>query len=210
MFLVGDGPRLRKIDDQSRPDHTRLSSDDDCVYLYEYTSHKNYSFSATNSLISNLKKRRGTPGYHYKIRDIAVAARALATAINPAWLDGATLVPVPPSKAKGDAGHDDRMLQVCRQIRTAPPLDVRELVVQRNSLPSAHESQNRPNVEDLLAEYQIDERLTNPAPRWIGVFERRTHGWHTFRGHEKNTRQSVSSNPNSGVFHRPPSLPKSV
>jgi hypothetical protein len=105
-----DDPLLRRIDDQSRPDHTRLSPDDDCLYLYEYTSGKNYSFSTTNNLISNLKKKPGAPGYQYKLRDIGVAARALAAAINPAWLDGATLVPVPPSKAKGDVGHDDRML----------------------------------------------------------------------------------------------------
>jgi hypothetical protein len=60
------------------------------------------------------------------------------------------------------------MLQVCRQIRT-PASDVRELVVQRSSLQAAHESEQRPSVEDLLREYQIDERLANPAPRWIGV-----------------------------------------
>ena len=173
LAYVADGPRLRKIDEQSRPDHTRLLPDDDCVYLYEYTSRKNYTFSATNSLISNLKKKPGAPGYQYKVRDIGLAARAFATAINPAWLDGATIVPVPPSKTKGDADYDDRMLQVCRQIRTTPALDVRELVVQRSSLPTAHLSEEgpRPSLEDLLREYEIDERLTNPAPRWIGVFD---------------------------------------
>jgi predicted amidophosphoribosyltransferase len=171
MHLVADGPRLRKIDDQSRPDHTRLSPDDDCVYLYEYMSGKNYAFSATNNLISNLKKKRGAPGYQYKPRAMGLAAQAFARAINPAWLDGATIVPVPPSKAKSDAGYDDRILQVCRQIRAAPPVDVRELVVQQNSLPAAHESQNRPTVDDLLREYRIDESLANPPPHWIGVFD---------------------------------------
>jgi predicted amidophosphoribosyltransferase len=167
---LADGPRLRKIDEQSRRDHTRLSPDDDCLYLYEYTSGKNYSFSATNSLISNLKKKPGTAGYQYKLRAIRDVAQAFATAISAAWLEGATLVPVPPSKAKGDAGYDDRMLQVCRQIRT-PSLDLRELVVQRTSLPAAHESAQRPTVEDLLREYHIDEKLVDPAPRWIGVFD---------------------------------------
>jgi predicted amidophosphoribosyltransferase len=167
---LADGPRLRKIDEQSRPDHTRLTPDDDCVYLYEYTSRKGYSFSATNNLISNLKKKSSSWGQQYKAQAIREVAHAFAVAINPAWLDGATLVPVPPSKAKGDAGYDDRMLQVCRQIRT-PPLDVRELVLQRSSLAAAHESQDRPPVEDLLREYQIDESQATPAPRWIGVFD---------------------------------------
>jgi hypothetical protein len=49
-------------------------------------------------------------------------------------------------------------------------LDVRELVVQRNSLSTAHESQNRLTVEDLLREYQIDESKANPTPPWIGIF----------------------------------------
>lgn len=111
------------------------------------------------------------PGYQYKARAISEAAHAFAATISSGWLDGATLVPVPPSKAKGDAAYDDRILQVCRQIRTTPPLDVRELVVQQSSLAAAHESQDRPTVGDLLREYQIDESLANPTPRWIGIFD---------------------------------------
>jgi hypothetical protein len=65
---LADGPRLREIDDQSRLDHSNLSADDKCLYLYEYTSGKDYSFSTTNSLISNLKKKRGARGYQYKAR----------------------------------------------------------------------------------------------------------------------------------------------
>ena len=162
--------RLRRIDEQSRPDHARLSPDDDCVFLYEYTSGRDYSFSATNSRISNLKKKRGAPGYGYKNGAIVVTALDFGAAINPQWLDGATLVPVPPSKAKIDPDYDDRMSRICRGIRAASPLDVREMVVQRKSLPAAHEGQ-RPSVEDLLQVYEIDESLTEPAPRWIGVFD---------------------------------------
>jgi hypothetical protein len=83
------------------------------------------------------------------------------------------LVPVPPSKAKNDPAYDNRMVQVCRLIRRAPqpPLDVRELVLQRSSLSAAHESQQRPTVDDLVREYYIDENLVDPQPRWIGVFD---------------------------------------
>jgi predicted amidophosphoribosyltransferase len=141
------------------------------VFLYEYTSGKNYSFSATNSLISNLKKKAGAGGYHYKAPTIERCAQELAAAINSKWLDGATLVPVPPSKVRGDPYYDDRMSRVCRQIRVAPALDVRELVVQRHSLPAALESDQRPTVDDLLKAYQLDESLANPPPQWIGVFD---------------------------------------
>jgi hypothetical protein len=169
---LASGPRLLTIDDQSRPDHSNLTPSDDCYYLYEYTARKGYSFSATNNLISNLKKKLGNPGYHYKVRAIGDAARDLGAAINSKWLDGATLVPVPPSKAKNDPAYDERMVQVCRLIRRAPlPFDVRELVLQRHSLAAFHETQHRPTVDDLLREYYIDENLVDPQPLWIGVFD---------------------------------------
>jgi hypothetical protein len=169
---LADGPRLRKIDEQSRADHTRLSADDECYFLYEYTSGRNYSFSATNNLISNLKKKPGSGGYQYKGQAIGQSARAFASAINSKWLDGATLVPVPPSKKRGDPDYDERISQICRRIRASPSLDVRELVVQQTSLPAAHESPGqRPSVEDLLVVYKIDEQLTDPVPRWIGIFD---------------------------------------
>jgi hypothetical protein len=44
-------------------------------------------------------------------------------------------------------------------------------VVQRVSLAAAHESQQRPIVNDLLEAWEIDERLTQPYPRWIGIFD---------------------------------------
>jgi predicted amidophosphoribosyltransferase len=164
-----NGPRLRQIDEQSRADHVRLAPDDACYFLYEYTSGQGYSFSATNSLISNLKKKLGTTGYQYKLQAITHSARELANAINSEWLDGATLVPVPPSKARGDPAYDDRMTKVCQGIRAG--LDVRELVVQSESLPAAHESKDRPTVVDLLRVWSIDEQLANPSPRWIGIFD---------------------------------------
>jgi hypothetical protein len=105
-----------------------------------------------------------------RLQAIGQSARALAAAINSEWLDGATLIPVPPSKARGDPAYDDRMSQVCRRIRAG--LDVRELVFQRTSLLTAHESPGqRPSVDDLLRAYEIDNNLVDPAPRWIGVFD---------------------------------------
>lgn len=52
-------------------------------------------------------------------------------------------------------------------------LDVRNLVVQTVSTDAAHEADNnpRPNVEDLIKLYQIDESLCNRTPADIGVFD---------------------------------------
>jgi predicted amidophosphoribosyltransferase len=167
--------RFRRVDDQNRSDHYHLTADDECFYLLEYTSGQNYSFSETNSLISNLKKRpslAGTAQYRYKSEAIDACGPALGEAINPSWLADATLVPVPPSKARGDAEYDDRVLRICRAIPSAAAIDVREIVLQTRSLQAAHETgAQRPSVEDLLAVYQIDETKTEPAPRQIGVVD---------------------------------------
>jgi hypothetical protein len=114
---------------RNRGDHTNLSAGDDCYFLYEYASGLNYDFSSTNNLISNLKKKpsqAASPGYHYKRQAIVKCARELRGLINPDWLKFATLVPVPPSKARGHPDYDDRMLKICQAIQAAPRLDVRE------------------------------------------------------------------------------------
>ncbi|AXK82249.1 hypothetical protein DW352_18005 [Pseudolabrys taiwanensis] len=166
--------RFQKIDDQNRPDHFHLTPDDECYFLYEYTSGKNYQFSATNSLISNLKKKpslANTPQYKYKHEAMRACAKDFGEAINSKWLDGATLVPVPPSKAVGDVDYDDRIHKVCQAIPSASPVDVRDLVIQTKSLNAAHESSDRPTVEDLLAVYQIDETKAEPALKRIAIVD---------------------------------------
>jgi hypothetical protein len=170
--------RFRKIDDQNRGEHYILTADDECFFLFEYTSRKDYTFSDTNSLISNLKKPpslRGTAQYQHKINAINSSSLALSGAINPRWLVNATLVPVPPSKARSDPEYDDRISRICRAIlsRSGHPIDVRELVFQSQSLPADHESGGqRQSVDDLLAVYQIDElQVASAAPQNIGVVD---------------------------------------
>ncbi len=170
-----DGIRLSLIDDSNRGDHFHLTADDTCYYLYEYTSHRDYSFSATNNLISNLKKKPSQAGqahYHYKGRAIASCARALAGALNPNWLANATLVPVPGSKAAGHPDHDDRIVRICRLMRQPAP-DVRNLVIQGQSTNASHEvgQGDRVTVEELLDLYSIDEAATKPAPQAIGIVD---------------------------------------
>ncbi len=72
--------RFTLIDESVLADHVRLGAEDKCLFLYEYTSGRNYSFSATNGLISNLKKKPGSSAneIYYKnkaIRDVATAFR---------------------------------------------------------------------------------------------------------------------------------------
>jgi hypothetical protein len=166
--------RLRQIDDSNRNDHTRLYADDVCYFLYEYTSGRNYSFSATNSLISNLKKKPSISSQneiYYKNRDVTQCARSFVGSLNPEWLKQVTLVPVPGSKAIGHLDYDNRIDRMCRSMGHS--VDVRNLVVQIDSTVAAHEagSGDRVTVAELLALYHIDEALVAPPPAILGIVD---------------------------------------
>jgi hypothetical protein len=166
--------RLTKIDDLTRPDHFYLTPDDDCYFLGEYTARKGFAFSATNQLVLNFKKsmdKRGTPQWRYKDGAIGEAATAFRAALPDDWLNAATLVPIPQSKAKSDSLYDDRLVRMLQAIRAAPRPDIRELIVQRASMAAVHEQDHRPPPEEIQANYALDEKLRNPPPQVIGLFD---------------------------------------
>jgi predicted amidophosphoribosyltransferase len=176
MISSGTFPhRLTKIDDLSRPDHSYLSAADDCYFLGEYTARKGYAFSSTNQLILNLKKgmdRRDRPGeWAYKGRAIRTAAEALRASVNDAARGMLTFVPIPPSKAKGDAFYDDRLLQVLQGVWPGQATDIRELILQPASADAVHDREERPRPAELEARYAIDRGLLQPAPQMIAVLD---------------------------------------
>jgi hypothetical protein len=100
-------------------EHYHLDEGDDCYFFGEYTARRGYNFGETNQLIYNLKKgmeRANLPDFVYKASAITTAGdllrQHLANAANLAALSAATLVPIPPSKTKDDALHDDRILRI--------------------------------------------------------------------------------------------------
>lgn len=165
--------RLLLIDESNRGDHTRLRAEDKCYHIWEYTSGRDYSFSATNDLISNLKKKPTSSAavLKHKSRAIESCAKALRTVLNTKWIEEATIVPVPGSKAPGDPNYDDRMARIAKLID--PLADVRMLVRQEGSYVASHEAGlgERVTVEELLERYSIDEALAMPAPRNIGILD---------------------------------------
>lgn len=166
--------RLTEIDDLTRPDHHWLGPADRCLFLGEYTARKGFSFSATNQVVLNFKKsvdRRGRPEWQHKERTIREVGKAFGGAIHSNWIAGATLVPIPPSKAKADPMYDDRMLRMLRAIPASQPLDIRELIVQQNSMSAAHDADVRPTPDDIAAGYHVDEQLTVPTPSQIAIFD---------------------------------------
>ena len=177
--MTSDGifpPRLTKVDALIRQDQIRhLTDADDCYFIGEYTASQGYSYSPTNHLISNFKKtmdRCERPEWRYKDQAIQDAAAAFRKALAPKDLDRWTFVPIPPSKAKSDPLYDDRLTRMLGAIRSKPPLDVRELVVQTESTDPVHVGDVvRLAPEEIQALYRIDETLTEPAPDTIAVVD---------------------------------------
>ena len=153
-------PRFQKIDETNIGDHTRILKSDRVIFLREYTAQKGFAFSDTNGLISNLKKK-GDGGYRYKSRAIDQCATEISNGLNPDWLKTACLVPIPPSKCKTDEAFDDRILRICNVIaaKASFAVDVREIIMQADSLRAAHDSNDRPSVEELMANYRFDDAL---------------------------------------------------
>lgn len=165
--------RLRRIDESTIGDHAYLRPADRCVYLYEYTSNRDYTFSQTNQLIKNLKiKPTETNRLYYKTQAINHCTACLQLALPPPWLNDAVLVPVPPSKAVGHPDYDPRMEQVARGVRAGQ--DVRPMIRQKISMTAAHEvgqGGRRPTIDELLDAYEFDESQTYGAPTKIGVLD---------------------------------------
>ncbi|MCA6105169.1 hypothetical protein [Bradyrhizobium australafricanum] len=161
---------LQQIDETNRRDHWYLDEDDDCHYLYEYTAGKGWRGGDTNQLIHNLQKKRNDGGHQYKAPAIARCARDLSAVLNAEWLAQATIVPIPPSKAKTDPAYDDRMVQVCRAIRAATPPDVRELVEQIASM-DTFKGGNRRSPAELKQNYRIAENQLQNLRGIVGVVD---------------------------------------
>jgi len=167
--------RLQKIDDLVRGDHYHLTPDDECYYWGEYTARKPYSFSDTNNLIINFKKsplRRNRPAeWQHKERAIASAARFFRGALKPEAFTQFTLVPIPPSKEKGHPEYDDRLVRMLQMIGQDRQADIRELVIQTETIEAAHDAAVRPRPEDLVEVYEIDKSIALPDPRMLFVFD---------------------------------------
>ncbi|HEV7911243.1 MAG TPA: hypothetical protein VGP28_09205 [Methylocella sp.] len=165
---------LTEIDDLTRPDHYHLDAGDTCLFLGEYTARKGFSFSATNQLVLNFKKSvdsRGRPEWQHKERAIREIGQAFARAINATWLARVTLVPIPPSKQRNDPLYDDRMQRMLPAVPAAQPLDIRELLIQQQTMEAAHDADIRPGPDQIAAHYLIDPNLCEPAPTTIALFD---------------------------------------
>lgn len=167
--------RIQKVSDVFLPDHHYLSVDDDCGFIREYTPGERFDYSDTNSHIANIKKKPSTrraPGYKYKAKSINVLAAELGEALKDDWLRIGTIVPIPPSKAQNHPDYDDRLVRILRGMGKNFPVDIRELVVQKETIRASHESpDDRPTPDELYDNYEIDLSKKDPTPVEILVFD---------------------------------------
>jgi hypothetical protein len=160
--------RFLKIDDLARSDHSYLEVTDDCYYIGEYTARGGHACSETNQLIHNFKKgveKRGRPEWAYKERAIGTIANMIRGNVKPDAV--LTFVPIPPSKATSHSLYDNRMSRVLTMASSGRPSDVRELIVQIQSVEATHLANSRPSPDEVLRNYRLDESLILPEPQII-------------------------------------------
>ena len=163
--------KLTKFDESTRQGHSYLRADDDCFYLIEYTAGKGFDHSDANGFISNFKKKpsvKGTYQWRHKLTAIRAAAETLLRELPASWLKKSTFVPIPPSKSKEDPEYDDRMTQVLLKLGAS---DVRELIYQSKSMKETHVSSDRHSIDELVANYRIDEDHATPEPAHIVIVD---------------------------------------
>lgn len=163
--------RFRRIGDLERPDHHYLTEEDDCHYLGDYTARAGWSHSATNRMISNLKKsplKRDQPEWRYKGMAINQVAQVMRSGIMPEHLAGLTFVPIPPSKLQNHPEYDDRVLQIALRIS---PHGTRELIRTVVSRVARHIDDTKRDPNALRATLEFDCSLREPPPQHIFLID---------------------------------------
>ncbi|MCY4160962.1 MAG: hypothetical protein OXE77_03755 [Flavobacteriaceae bacterium] len=166
----------KKIDKVLIHQYLSLNYSDQCYYWREYNPNQPHEESDdTYSFIHNLKKcptRKGKDEYKYKEKAIQDTIEFFRSSFNSNALhQRITLVPIPPSKIKGDEKYDDRMTQICKGLCENTKWDCRELIKSRKSIQPSHYSSERLKPKDLKNIFEIDSQLINPIPSKIYLFD---------------------------------------
>ncbi len=162
--------RWTRIDDLVRADHMHLQPGDECFCFCEFKAGDQWYGPVSQQYIYNLKKpmtQKGLRDWKYKGQAIDACAEVLGRDMGKLMQQpGAVFVPVPPSKTKGHAEYDDRMLQVLRKASAKEKLnaDIRELVCQRKDMQASHLGGSR-NIRELIQNYEINQSCTEPPPK---------------------------------------------
>ena len=202
--------KLTKVDElilQTQA-HWHLDESDQCYFYGEYTARGGSAFSATNQFILNFKKgieRQSFPlEWRHKANAVQMAANMLSQSLavepNLQALRSATLVPIPPSKARNDPLYDDRVLRMLQLMGQGLGLDIRELILQKSTVEPSHSTSSRPRPSEIAENYEIDTKLAQPSPTSVWLFDDvLTTGAH-FKAAKALLQQTYPGVPCVGIF----------
>ena len=183
-------PRLTVVGDHERPDHYHLPKDARCYFWGEYTPFENtgglkWNFSTTNELITNFKKKLDKGGQQYKRHAISQVAQAYAKLWKWDVLHGhqVALIPMPPSKARGDPLFDGRMhdMLVAMAAAAGGHFDIRDCLSFSGAYGASHETAARPTPDALYRALTFDPvagRVAEPPGLIMLVDDMLTTGAH--------------------------------
>jgi len=172
--------KFQSIDELTRKRHRYLVDGDICYHWRTYISKGDFKVYDTNNVIENFKKElpaQGAP-LHYKNKAIKQLAKEFFEIISKneqriEYIKNSTFIPIPPSAKKGEKKYDDRLLRLLYTVSDLLklPLDIREVISNRVSVPPSHKSEKRLSQDDLLSNYMINEDLCNKLHKRIIIFD---------------------------------------
>lgn len=167
--------RLTLVDETNRGDHPFLTEGDRCYFFAEYFAHKGYQGGDTNQLIFNYKcpMSANAGRLTWKARAINSVASGLRGALSRENAEQFTWVPIPPSKAVGDPGYDDRLQKTLETAFNGYHVDLRPLIRQTTSTNADHTTGERLTPDLLYEMLEIDQvaLTTRPLSRAIILFD---------------------------------------
>jgi predicted amidophosphoribosyltransferase len=195
-----------RLESCQHADHSYLEKEDSCWALAEYRP-GSYRLGYVNQLIANLKCRPSVAAAHrargfYKQRAIELVAATLRRYFDRTWVEAATWVPIPISRALGNPDYDDRLFKVLSSAFAGYDLDLRMLLRHTDSMRSDHETARRLSVRRLLELLEVDSvelRLRPVRTRIVLFDDLLTSGKH-FKCCQQRLRQFVPAVPICGCF----------
>ncbi|WP_448104698.1 hypothetical protein [Pedobacter panaciterrae] len=182
-------------------DHHHIDADDECYHIMDYVKGAGYN-TVENSMILNFKKSleyKGASHWHYKDENLHKLKRIFFSIYLPLLknlgLSDATLIPIPPSKAKDNPLHDDRMLRLLNL--SFPSCDVREILLNKKSMNTSHNAEVRHTVQEIYDNLKVDRILKDDLSEDLILFDDVI----TSGAHFKACKQKLQEEfPNSNIY----------
>jgi predicted amidophosphoribosyltransferase len=194
------------LDADRREDHAYLTATDHCGCLTEYRTGTRGNDTLA-LLIMDLKCPPSSAAANPQRRRrkqvaLETIARALRSALSRAVVEGATWVPIPPSRALDDPDYDPRLEGALRIAFGDYDLDLRRLLYQCASTPADHAARRRQTAATLYRLLRIDPKVLQAQPlrsRVVLFDDLLTSGKH-FKCCQCRLRESIGEVPIHGLF----------